>query len=93
MGQSLSIDEREAILIRALREHLKDGYFVQAQTPTTAQLLRPRPFDAAIAFFCTLLCGVGVLVYIAAHYANPYEALYVVVDEQGQVYGVNRWTK
>lgn len=89
----LSIDEREAILIHALSDRLKDGYFVQTQTPTTAQLLKPRTFDAATAFFCTLLCGVGVLVYIAAHFSHPYDALYVSVDEQGQVVAIDRWSR
>jgi len=93
MGQQFTIDDRERILIDALRDYLKDGYFVQAQTPTTAQLMKRRPFDVGTAVFSSLLCGVGLLVYIAAYFARPYDMLYLAVDENGQVYWVDKWSK
>jgi len=82
----LTLDEREAVLLAALPRYSASGWRVTAQTLTTVHLVRRRQFDVAIALFWTLLCGFGLFIYIAAHFARGDEAAMVMVDEAGTLH-------
>ena len=82
----LTLEEREALLIAAIPRYAAAGFRVTTQTMTTAALERPRPFDTGIALFSFLLCGVGLLVYLGAHFAHGPEAVYLVVEEDGTLH-------
>jgi len=79
----LSLEEREALLIAAIPRYARNGFRVTVQTMTTAQLERPRQFDSFTAFAAFLLCGIGLLVYMGAHFAQGPEAVYIAVEEDG----------
>ncbi len=90
----LTMEEREAVLLAALPKYAANGWRVTAQSATVLHLVRRRHFDVAIALFWTLLCGFGLFIYIAAHFARGDEAAMVMVDEAGvlheQIVGVRR---
>lgn len=84
--QPLTLDEREAALIAALPRYIANGYQVDVQTMTTAQLLRPRGVDVGAALMSFLLCGFGLLIYLGVHFSKPHDAVYLTVDEWGRLH-------
>ena len=73
-----------AALQTQINEYVSDGYHVQSQTETSAQLLKPKVFSFVWAFIWFLLLGVGVLVYIFYYMSKNDQTVYLYV-ENGQV--------
>jgi hypothetical protein len=78
---ALSEEERQARLAARVRAMTQAGWVVVQQTPSTAQLIRPKQFSAfwAIAWF--LLCGVGVLVYVFYYMGKKDGTAYLTSDD------------
>lgn len=82
----LTIPEREAVLTAALPRYAAAGWYVVALSPTGAQIARQRDFDAGAAVLSFLLCGVGLLVYLAVHFSRGPETALLTVDEHGVIH-------
>lgn len=82
---TLTESERGAILDDEIRRYVARGYRVQARTATTAQLIRPKSFSVAAAIFWALFLLVGLIIYLLIYAAQKDEALYLSVDERGNV--------
>jgi hypothetical protein len=85
-----SIALMQATQQRALQDrvnkYIRDGYRVVSQSPTTAQLVRPKKFS--LFFFLLWLIvglGFGALVYIGWYMAKRDEQIYLVVDANARV--------
>lgn len=82
----LTIDEREAVLTAALPKYIAAGWYVVALNPTGAQIAKRRDFDAGAAVLSFLLCGVGLLIYLAVHFSRGPETALLTVDEHGAIH-------
>lgn len=80
----LTIDEREALLAAEIPRYLQDGWTVVAVTRVSATLSKPRSIDPGGAILSLLLCGIGLLIYLAVHASRGPETIYLLIDEQGQ---------
>jgi len=83
---TLSIEERSAILNREIARYTRKGFRVVSQTPTTAQLAKPRKFSCLFATLWFLLLGIGLLVYIFWYLAKKDTIIFIEIDSQGKVY-------
>lgn len=83
---SLDTNQRSAALDAAIRQYITAGFRVASQTPTSAQLVRPKQFSCAIATLSLLVFGVGVLVYLFYYAALRDDVFYLSVDEHGMVH-------
>lgn len=84
---ALSDAERMARLDAEVSRWVGLGYRVQARTPTTAQLVKPKSFSFLWALLWFLVFGVGVLVYLFYYAAKRDSSVYLTVDDGGAVVG------
>ena len=82
---SLSMEQRRAILQRAITASVSHGFQVVNQTDTSAQLLRKKNFSCLWSILWFLLFGVGLIIYLLYYAAKRDELLYISVDERGKV--------
>lgn len=98
----LSESERSAILDQEIRRYTAQGFRVTSRTATTAQMLKPKQFNVAVAVLGLLVFVVGLLVYLLIYLGQSDETLYLTVGEDGRVQrsgnaralgrqGVDRW--
>ena len=73
-----------AALQTQINEYARQGYIVQSQTETSAQLVKPKSFSFLWAFLWFLLLGIGLLIYIIYYLSKKDQAVYLYV-ENGQV--------
>lgn len=82
----LSIEERSAILERAIQNYQKQGYKLVSRTETTAQLSKQHEFSCCIAFFLVLIV-IGIILYLLYYLtANKEHFVFLEVDEYGKVH-------
>jgi uncharacterized membrane protein len=81
----LSVAERTAILNKEIARYTKKGFRIIDQTPTSAQLAKPRTFSCLFATLWFLLFGVGLLIYLFWYLAKKDTIVFITVDEQGRV--------
>jgi len=72
-------------LNKQIEEYVKKGYRVQTQTPSTAQLVKPKSFSLFWAFVWFLLFGFGLVIYLLHYVAKKDKAIYIEVNEEGKV--------
>jgi hypothetical protein len=66
-------------LTRAIQKYVKAGYRVVSQTPTSAQLVRPRRFSCLAATLWTLLFGIGLIFYLFYYLGKKEDTIYLQV--------------
>ena len=70
-----------------LQEHIqkcvRKGYIIQAQTETSAQLVKPKVFSAGWALFWFLMFGIGLVVYLFYYAVKSSGAVYLYVEDAG----------
>ena len=81
----LTESERSAILDAEVQRYVALGFHVTSRTATTAQLVKPKRFDAALAVLGLLFLAVGLLAYLLVYLGQSDERVYLTVDVQGQV--------
>lgn len=81
----LSIELRKNILANEIQKYIKDGFRVQSQTDTTAQLVKPKRLSCLLAVILLLLMVLPFLIYIIWFAAQKDEQVYIEVDENGKV--------
>jgi len=84
----------DAVIDQAQREHIElqrnvaslvsDGYRVQTETQTSAQLLKPKKFSLVLFVIGLLLLGVPGLLYLAWYVAKQDKLAYLWIED-GQV--------
>lgn len=79
--------ERSVILADQIERFASDGWRVLHQTPTTAQLTRPKRLSVVAALFWLLLCGVGLLVYLLIYADRRDPIVRLTVASTGMVQG------
>lgn len=67
-------------LQKEINRYLKRGFRVVAQTPTTAQLVKPKQFSCLIATIATLLAILPLLIYLFWYAAQKDETVYLRMD-------------
>ena len=79
----LSLDERKVILERAIRPYLEEGWLIQNQTETRAQLRKPAQSKSGCLIIILLLFGVlpGILYLM---WPNQDRIVLVEVNEVGK---------
>lgn len=81
----LSESERSDILDAEIMRWTVQGYRVTSRTATTAQLVRPKTFDVALAILGLLLLVVGLLIYLLVYAAKADESVYLSIDPDGSM--------
>ena len=82
----LSPEARHAVLQDAIRDRVRRGYRVLAQTDTTAQVVKPKRFSiVAFLFWSIISLGLGLILYPAWYLAKRDRQHYLSVDEYGQL--------
>lgn len=61
--------------------YVRQGYRVQSQTETSAQLVKPKAFSFVWALFWFLGLGVGVLIYLFYYAAKRDKTVYLSVTD------------
>lgn len=98
---TLSEVERTEILDSEIQSYVLQGFRVVARTATTAQLVRPKQFNAALAILGLLFLVIGLLIYLLIYLAESDATAYLTVDEDGTIRrrvsgtgqgDLNRWT-
>ena len=82
--QAVSIDTRRTALQAEVSKYVRDGYRVQSQTDTTAQLIKPKKFSWLIFLVLLLIVGFGII-YLIYYLVKKDKAVYLTVDEFGKV--------
>lgn len=72
-------------LAAEIRKYVSFGYRVVNQTPTSAQLVKPKEFSALWAILWFLVCGVGVLVYIFYYMGQSDTTIHLSLNPDGTV--------
>jgi hypothetical protein len=86
-----TIEQRRAILDWAISQRIRLGYRLAARSDTTAQLVKPKSFNAVFAVICVLLIvlfGVGLvllIIYFIAYLAQKEKSVYLEVDQYGRL--------
>lgn len=75
----------EEQLAAEIRKYVAFGFRVVNQTPTTAQLVKPKEFSAVWAILWFLLCGFGVLVYIFYYMGQSDTTIHLSLTPEGGV--------
>lgn len=78
-------DQIHPALQREIQHYVKRGYRVVSQTPTSAQLVKPKQFSCLIATLGALLLLIGLLIYLFWYMSQKESIIYLSVDERGQV--------
>lgn len=68
-----------------IRRYVGAGFRVVSQTATTAQLVKPRQFNAAAAILWFLLFAVGLLLYLLYYMGQRDEMVYLTIGPDGRV--------
>ncbi len=66
-----------------IRHRVAQGYRVVSQTERTAQLVKPKSFNALVFVILLLLCLFPAVVYIAMYAAEKDRTFYLEVDDKG----------
>ena len=83
----LATDPRlTAALQSEIDRYVKQGYRVVSQTPTTAQLVKPKKFNFLIALFGLLWLTIGFWIYLLWYLAQREKTVYLTVDAKGRVH-------
>lgn len=69
---------------KSLQEHIDwyvaQGYRVVSQTPTSAQIVKPKTFSFVWAFLWFLCLGIGLIVYLLYYAAKKDQSVYLIAD-------------
>jgi hypothetical protein len=68
-----------------IRRYAAAGYRVVSQTPTSAQLVKPKEFSLPWSVLWFFVCGVGVLVYIFYYLAKQDTIVHLSLNDDGTV--------
>ena len=60
--------------------YVREGYVVQSQTETSAQLVKPKSFSAGWAIFWFLIFGIGLIIYILYYMSLKDLTVYLSVE-------------
>ena len=72
----------------AIADHSARGFFLVSKTDTSALMRKPKQFNALLAVLGTLLCLVGLIVYVLYYAAQQDEVVEVrLVDRQAALEG------
>lgn len=81
-------DERTGLLRRRIGERTRDGYRIQSQTETTAQLVKPKGRFSLMWFLIITILSIGTLFWLYPLYhifLKRDTGIYLEVDEFGKV--------
>lgn len=78
-------EQTHPALQREIQHYVKRGYRVVSQTPTSAQLVRPKRFSCLVATLGALLLLIGLLIYLFYYMSKKDDIIYLAVDERGHV--------
>lgn len=81
----LSEEQREAILEKQIQNFAKKGFRVLSQTKTTAQLVKPKQFNAIGAFVLLVLFILPLVIYVLSYLGEQDQQLHLAVDRKGAV--------
>lgn len=84
-GPPISEAERGEILAAEVAKYARRGYRVGHQTATTAQLIKPKEFDIAVAVLSLLFFGIGIIIYLLYFMAKKDETVFIEVLSDGRV--------
>lgn len=79
------MEQPTAMLQAAIDNYIAAGYRITSQTPTSAQLVRPKQFSCLLATISFLLFGIGVVIYLFYFASLRDDVTYLHVDQSGQV--------
>lgn len=82
---TLSLEQRKAILDRAVLRYTKRGFRIVHRTDTEAQLIKTKKFSFLWALLWFLVFGVGILVYLLYYWSKRDEQIYLQVDDFGKI--------
>lgn len=77
--------QKQEVLGKAIALYVQHGYRVSSQTENTAQLVKPKKFNAVAAFFLFLFFIVPFVLYLLAYIAQNDKTIYIVVDDSGTI--------
>ena len=81
----LTVQQRTAILNKAIQGYQKSGYRLVSRTETTAQLYKPKEFSCCIAIIMIFLV-IGLLLYLIYYLTKKDDTVYLEVDEYGRLH-------
>jgi hypothetical protein len=84
--ETVSLDERRAILDRAVAEDVRSGWRVMSQSGTQAQLVKGKHTNHVLHLLLTIITlGLWAIVWIATVVFAGEKTRFVSVDERGVV--------
>ena len=82
----MTIDQRRAILRSRVIDASRDGWQVLYQTDTTADLVRPKRFNWALALISgTFTMGILLVLYVVEYTLAKGESAHLEVTDSGEV--------
>lgn len=84
----LTVAERSARLETEIRRYVREGFWVQARTDTSARLVRPKQMHPAVVWASFLLIGIGVFIFIAYYLyflGKRDQVIEISIDAEGNV--------
>lgn len=81
----LPIEQRTAILDKEVQSYVKQGYRVLSQTPTSAQLVKPKKFSFLVFIILLILMVLPALLYVLWFAVKKDESVYLTVDDRGKI--------
>ncbi len=85
MAEELSINDRKEILTQQVARYVRQGWIVESETDTTANLSKKKKFSFWWAFIWFLLLFVGLIVYIFYYLAKDDETMYISIGQTGDI--------
>jgi hypothetical protein len=83
--ESLTEEQRAAVLDKEVQALVAQGFRVSEQTALMARLTRPKRFSPLWAFLGLLALGIGLLAYLLYYVQKSDEVVILRVDIHGQV--------
>lgn len=81
----LSEADLTSALEAEIQRFIAQGYRVTARTATTAQLVRPKSFNVALAILGLLFLVIGLLIYLIVYASTQDDAVYLTVRPDGTI--------
>lgn len=81
----ITAEDRSDILNNAVKSYINDGYKVQNQTNTSAQIIKPKNFHWIIFIPAILIGLIPGLIYLVYYWVKKQETVYLEVSKSGEV--------
>lgn len=85
MSEPMTTEMRRNVLEQEIQSYVRKGYRVLSQTDTSAQLVKPKKFNALLAILLLIMMVLPFIVYLLIYMAAKDKTVYITVDPQGRV--------